>query len=583
MKLGLVAAAGQAALRALGCTWHLEWDGLDRLEQARQQSPGGNVIYALWHSSLAMLAWTHRHRGIQVLVSQHQDGEVIARILATLGYGLVRGSSRRGGVEALFSLAKQLDAGLDVAITVDGPVGPRYAVQPGVALLARRSGRPIVPVIASARRTLFLPTWDALRIPLPWTRLRVQHAPAQYIPAGAPEAAVTAARHQLQATLSQWTVREEARQGRRLELQDVQDKRGFFERQSTSPSPGLALRSVAALHAYGLRLERRLRVRPAGQGGSPWVIGVGNLEAGGTGKTPCVVALARAIAARGQRVAVLTRGHGGRLGRRVPEDGADAWAGASDETRLLVEALAGDARVVVSRNKRRGLDWLADGHTDVVVVDDAFQTAALPVDRHLVLLDWERPFGNGCLLPAGRLREPPSALERAHAIVFSRCHGAGFPSHPAWSHLGAGCLFRARESVARLVRPDRRAVDPASLRGKGVALLSGIGRPEAFERLVRDLGEIHGFMVRRAVRIGDHAAVEQPLARLVGRLAALGCSEVMLTRKDILRLPLGHTWNEPLLVVEQRLDFEELDALVDRLLPPALATRLVVSKVREVD
>src|SRR5262249_7318869 len=78
--------------------------------------------------SLLVLAFTHRWRDIQVLVSQHRDGEWIARILSRMGYGLARGSSRRGGAEALFRLATLLERGRDVAITVDGPVGPRYIV-----------------------------------------------------------------------------------------------------------------------------------------------------------------------------------------------------------------------------------------------------------------------------------------------------------------------------------------------------------------------------------------------------------------------------------------------------------------------
>src|SRR6185503_11533828 len=100
-----------------------------------------------------------------------------------------------------------------------------------------------------------------------------------------------------------------------------------------------------------------------------------NLEAGGTGKTPCVVALAQALTSRGAAVAVLTRGHRGQSGA-VPEFVTpETWGRAADETRLLAHALGAGVPVLASRNKARGLETLrALGRFDIVVVDDAFQT-----------------------------------------------------------------------------------------------------------------------------------------------------------------------------------------------------------------
>ena len=101
--------------------------GFERLVKNRE-----NFIYAFWHGRMLILCFSHRWQKIHVLISQHRDGELIARIIALLGFGSVRGSSTRGGTKAIFQMADKNLGGYDVAVTPDGPRGPRYEVQPGV-------------------------------------------------------------------------------------------------------------------------------------------------------------------------------------------------------------------------------------------------------------------------------------------------------------------------------------------------------------------------------------------------------------------------------------------------------------------
>ena len=565
MRLGV--ATGEVLLRLLGATWRVERVDVPALEAARRASPGGNVIYAVFHNALLVLGFTHRDQDVAVLVSQHRDGEFIARILERLGYGLVRGSTRRGGVEALFRMATLLEAGRDIAITVDGPIGPRYTVHPGAVLLARRTGRPIVPVVAAARRQHELPTWDALRVPAPGSQLRIRYGASIGVASDAKPADVARAREALEAALRSGTLAEEARFGRAPVLDDVQDRRSVWERASEAERPPLVLRAAARAHGAARALDRRWRPRPPGAGTRPWVVGVGNLEAGGTGKTPCVIELAMALASSGRRVAVLTRGHGGALGRRPEVVGPESLVRASDETRLLYARLGGAVPVLVARDKAAGLEVLRRrGDLDVVVVDDAFQTAALEVDAHLVLLDWRMPFGNGFLLPAGRLRDGPGTLRRAAAILFTRAPAAN-AARPAGSEVLHQPSFLALERFAGLRTPAGAPVAPESLRGAGVALLSGLGRPQAFEALCREVAAAHGIGIRRSVRVGDHAPLEPALRKLAGRLEALGCRSILTSAKDQMRLPAGSKWNEPLLVVEQRLEIPDLPRLLEVLVP----------------
>lgn len=167
--LGLKVAAGVATLRLLGPTWRVRWVGLDRVEQARRAGNGA-VIYAFWHQRMLPFCYTHRGQGIQVMVSTHRDGELIARVIHALGFGTVRGSSTRGGLKALFGMATQGRVGFDLAVTPDGPRGPRHVVKPGVVLLAWRTGLPVVPAANATWPRFELGSWDAFHVPWPWAR-----------------------------------------------------------------------------------------------------------------------------------------------------------------------------------------------------------------------------------------------------------------------------------------------------------------------------------------------------------------------------------------------------------------------------
>ena len=570
MSARVIATA--ALLRAVGATWRLEFDET-QVELARPMSRHGNVIYAFWHHDLGVLAYTHRHRGAHALVSQHRDGAWIAGVLERLGHGLVRGSSRRGGTEALFQLAQVLEAGHDVSIAVDGPIGPRHTVHAGALLLARRTGVPILPGCVTMDRGLRLRTWDQLQLPACGARVRVRFGPAHLVSETATGEELAAAQQRLEDSMRAATLEAEARFGRSIDLDDVQDRRSYWERRSEMASPPAVLRGLARVHAVGRGIERRLRPRPAGRGGRPWVVGVGNLEAGGTGKTPVVLDLARTFTAAGFRVAILLRGHGGALGVPPVHLVASDLVRASDETRLYAAAL-GDTPIVVARDRNAGLDLLRqDGALDLVLVDDAFQTAGLPVDRHLVLLDATSPLGNGWLLPAGRLRQPAAALAGAQVLLFTRATTGEIPRHAAWeAHRRAGRVFIAREEIARLHTHAGEPVDPETLRGVGVASLCGIGRPRGYETALRAYGARWGFHLRRAVRVGDHAPLETALRKLTSRLEGLGCKHVVVTQKDACRL--GPEWKEPLLVAEQRLLLPERASLAAALAPDHYSVKL---------
>ncbi len=125
-------------------------------------------IYALWHGRMFILIYFYRKRGIKVLISQHLDGELVARIIKGLGYHPARGSSTRGGLKGFFELSQEAGT-RSLAITPDGPRGPKEIVQPGIILLAQRTNLPIIPLGASAQRKWILPSWDGFLLPHPFS------------------------------------------------------------------------------------------------------------------------------------------------------------------------------------------------------------------------------------------------------------------------------------------------------------------------------------------------------------------------------------------------------------------------------
>ena len=113
---------------------------------------GRNVILAFWHGRLMMMPLIYRGRGITVLISQHKDGELVARTMNGLGIDSVRGSSTRGWLGGVKGLLKAARSGRDLAITPDGPKGPKFRAQSGIVQIARVTGLPIIPMAFGAAK-----------------------------------------------------------------------------------------------------------------------------------------------------------------------------------------------------------------------------------------------------------------------------------------------------------------------------------------------------------------------------------------------------------------------------------------------
>ncbi len=182
--LWLISWAGYLAIRLICPTlrYSLSWE--------EPPSPQGavfekRVIYSFWHRSVFPSAWMWRKLGIAVMVSRSFDGEYIARIIGKFGFVAVRGSSSRGGSEALRGMKRELEKGSAVAFTIDGPRGPKYVAKPGPVLLARASSMPMAAFYVALSDAWVLKTWDEFMIPKPFSKALVRVSSKVHVPAQA--------------------------------------------------------------------------------------------------------------------------------------------------------------------------------------------------------------------------------------------------------------------------------------------------------------------------------------------------------------------------------------------------------------
>ena len=278
---------------------------------------------------------------------------------------------------------------------------------------------------------------------------------------------------------------------------------------------------------------------------SATVVCVGNLSAGGTGKTPITAAIARAFEQRRRKTVILSRGYGGKMhGPAFVDLAHDTFEETGDEALML----AGSASVIVARDRAAGAKFAEREHADIIVMDDGFQNFTLAKDLSIIVVDAETGFGNKRIIPAGPLRENiAQGLSRADAVVLV---GDGTPALPG---------FRGPVLRARLV-----PTEVAGLSGAHVLAFAGIGRPEKFFATLRSMG---AQVVEEREYDDHHAYTASEFARLRSKAKAAG-AQLMTTEKDFVRLTPAE--RQDVQFVPVRAVFDDpaaLDALLDNIAP----------------
>lgn len=316
--------------------------------------------------------------------------------------------------------------------------------------------------------------------------------------------------------------------------------------------PGLRAWLLSPIGALYAAMTAR-RVAQAGERVSVPVISVGNINAGGTGKTPVVIALQQMLGAWDEEVHVISRGHGGHLRGPVRVHERHHHADAVGDEPLLLSAFG---PVWVARDRAAGArEAVADG-AGVLVLDDAHQNPALHKDLSLVVIDAAVGFGNGFCIPAGPLRERVAAgLARADAVVV-----IGSPEDRA--------AFLAREKTALPVLEAELRPLPTGMPWEGLRVMAfaGIGRPEKMFATLRGLGAD----VVRTVPLADHQLLTPALMQRLEREAKALNARLVTTEKDAMRLPPAR--RADILTLPVRLAFSD-PAAVEHLLRDVLARR----------
>ncbi|MEM8979514.1 MAG: tetraacyldisaccharide 4'-kinase [Pseudomonadota bacterium] len=307
--------------------------------------------------------------------------------------------------------------------------------------------------------------------------------------------------------------------------------------QNPPDQPGFFAHALAPLSWTYAKATAVRVAKPAGYRSKLPVICVGNLNAGGTGKTPTVLALAAHLKGKGFEPAVLSRGHGGTLTTATQVRPEHTAQEVGDEPRLIAESLP----CFVGRDRGETARLAEATNASVLILDDGFQNQTLHKDLNLVIVNAKRGFGNGRVIPAGPLREPVNlGLARADAVVSIGPEIDQEAFSNTWP-LPAAC--------PRLMAEFEVLPTGMPWQNMPCIAFAGIGNPEQFFQTLKGLGTD----IKRSVALGDHQPLTPALMTRLKEDARKKGAQLVTTEKDAVRLP--RDMRATVLVVPVRLKF----------------------------
>jgi tetraacyldisaccharide 4'-kinase len=329
---------------------------------------------------------------------------------------------------------------------------------------------------------------------------------------------------------------------------------------------GFALSIRLLLYRSGLLRSRKLKVK---------VISVGNVTAGGTGKTPLVIYLAEKLKEKKKRVVILTRGYKRKSKNMVDlnreNKGKISWEDVGDEPYLISQRL-GDVPIIVTKHRVISGPYAVEKYNpDVLILDDGFQHLKLQRDVDIVVIDSTNPWGNGSLLPVGILREPLPSLKRADIFIFTKTDQVSDLAETKDTLRKYNPQAPMVESIYRLRSvenlSDHSPVDSDKLENKKALAFSGIGNPKSFENSLRQLK----INVLKHRIFADHFAYRRKdVLSLLEEAKNLGADFIVTTEKDSVRIPMVNREEIPIYVFKidlhitdgEEMLFEKIEGMI---------------------
>jgi tetraacyldisaccharide 4'-kinase len=330
----------------------------------------------------------------------------------------------------------------------------------------------------------------------------------------------------------------------------------------TASAARAALSAASGFYAVGYKAKRAMYAlglaRPRSVGAR--VISIGNITAGGAGKTPATIYFARKYSAEGLRVAVVSRGYGRATHMDLPlavSDGGEILLSpeeSGDEPYLIAKKVSG-VPVVVCAKRVKGAEFAIERYgAEIILLDDGFQHASISRDEDVVVVDCTNPFGFGRLLPRGLLREPMIALERATRFLLT--HADECDHEDVIRTLNqinpAAEILRSRHRPVRLTTLGGDGGETlGSIKGKKALAVSSIGNPRAFEATLESIG----VDVARFLRFNDHHWYDAgDIERIRGAAREADAAYIISTEKDGVRLGLVPNAPKDTLLLEIELE-----------------------------
>jgi len=185
IKWNLIGIFGKLLIDLLFSTMKIEQEGFEKVKPIILSR---KCILAVWHSRILLVDYLSKGLDGAAMVSKSADGEIAARIIQRQGHKAIRGSTKKGGLQALAKLIKYVNEKKKLCLIVpDGPQGPRYKSHPGIIILAKKTGYPILPISFSARKIKVFASWDRFILPFPFTECTAIYGDPLYVPQNADE------------------------------------------------------------------------------------------------------------------------------------------------------------------------------------------------------------------------------------------------------------------------------------------------------------------------------------------------------------------------------------------------------------